>query len=129
MTRALLALLLVAGCSIPRPPPSPEPIAGGGARQEGRLGGGASPAQAAFCVSQRVPLSLVVLTSDGAAVRPAPGTLAAGAPDYALTVRRSEDGTTWLRQVGDAEPARVAAAADRLDAALAACAVEPGGTA
>ena len=128
MKRALLLLFLVAGCSIPQRPPSPDPI-GGGARQEGRLGGDASPAQAAFCVSQKVPLSLVVLTSDGAAVRPAPGALAAGAPDYALTVRRSEDGTTWLRQVGDAEPAWVAAAAHRLDAALAACAVEPGGTA
>jgi hypothetical protein len=121
MRLTLLLAPLAAGCAIPPPPPSPDPI-GGGERLEGRLDTSASPAQAAFCVSQGVPLSRVVLLSDGAAVRPAPGARGAEEPDYALTVRRSDDGATWLRQVGGGEATRTAVAAHRLDDALAACA-------
>ena len=116
----LLGLLLAAGCAIPPRPPSPDPI-GGGTRVEGKLEG-ASPAQAAFCVSREVPLSYVMLISDGAAVRPVPGVWPAIDPGYALTLRRTEAGTTWLRQVGEAEPSTAAAIADRLDRALAGCA-------
>ncbi len=115
----LPVLGLLAGCSIPPRPPSPDPIQGG-TRLEGRLDG-ASPAQTAFCVSQEVPLSYVLLISDGAAVRPAPGTWPAVEPGYALTLRRSEAGTTWLRQVGEAGPSTAAALAGRLDRALAEC--------
>ena len=115
---------LLAGCAVAPRPPSPDPIEGG-ARLEGRLGS-ASPAQAAFCVSREMPLSYVVLISDGAAVRPAPGAWAAGQPDYALTLRRSEAGTIWLRQVGEAEPSTTAIIADRLDRALADCAAASG---
>ena len=118
---AIAVLALLAGCAVSRPPPSPDPIEGG-TRLEGGLGD-ASPSQTAFCVSQSVPLSYVVLTSDGAAVRPAPGTRTAGEPDYAVTLRQSDAGTTWLRQVGEAaEPARVAVTAYQLDGALAGCA-------
>ena len=122
--RLLLGPPLAAGCSIVRPPPSPDPIEGG-IRAEGKLDG-AGPAEAAFCVSQEVPLSYVLLISDGASVRPAPGVWPAIEPGYAVTLRRSEGGTTWLRQVGEtAEPATAAAIADRLDRALAACAPVP----
>ena len=125
--RRLVALLpLLAACSVSQPPRSPDPFEGG-ARSEGRLDGGASAAQTAFCVSREVPLSLVALPPDGAAVRPAPGTVAADRPDYALTIRQTRDGITWLRQVADADPAAAAAIAYRLDRALAACA--PGGDA
>ena len=117
---ALPLLGLPAGCSIPPRPPSPDPIEDG-TRLEGRLDG-ANPAQAAFCVSQEVPLSYVLLVSDGAAVRPAPGTWPAIEPGYALTLRRSEAGTAWLRQVGEAEPSTAAALAGRLGRALAECA-------
>ena len=117
---ALPLLGLLAGCSIPPRSPSSDPIEGG-TRLEGRLDG-ASPAQAAFRVSQEVPLSYVLLVSDGAAVRLAPGTWPAIEPGYALTLRRSEAGATWLRQVGEAEPSTAAALADRLDRALAECA-------
>ncbi len=117
---ALPLLGPLAGCSIPPRSPSSDPIEGG-TRLEGRLDG-ASPAQAAFRVSQEVPLSYVLLVSDGAAVRPAPGTWPAVEPGYALTLRRSEAGATWLRQVGEAEPSTVAAIADRLDRAVAECA-------
>jgi hypothetical protein len=123
VTRALPLLLLsaAAGCAIPQQPPSPDPIQGG-TQVEGRLDG-ASPVLAAFCVSQEVPLSYVLLVSDGAAVRPAPGVWPVIEPGYAVTVRRSEGGVTWLRQVGEtADPATAAAIADRLDRALAACA-------
>ena len=121
VTAAALPLLgLLAGCAIASRPPSPDPIQGG-VRLEGRFNG-ASPAQVAFCVSQGVPLSYVLLISDGAAVRPAPGTWPAIEPGYALTLRRTEAGTTWLRQVGQAEPSTAAAIADRLDRALAECA-------
>lgn len=125
MTRApplpLLLLAAAGGCAIPQPPPSPDPI-GGGTRAEGKLDG-ASPALAAFCVSQGVPLSHVLLVSDGAAVRPAPGVRPAVDPGYALTMRRAEGGVAWLRQVGEAaDPETAAAIADRLDRALAACA-------
>ncbi len=117
----LLGMLAAAGCAIAPRPPSPDPIAGGN-RLEGRLEG-ASPAQAAFCVSQGVPLSYVLLVSDGAAVRPAPGNWPAIDPGYALTLRRSEGGVAWLRQVGEtADPSTAAAIADRLDRALADCA-------
>ncbi len=111
---------LLAGCAIAPRPPSPDPI-GGGTRLEGKLDG-ASPSQAAFCVSREVPLSYVLLISDGAAVRPVPGLWPAIQPGYALTLRRSEGGVTWLRQVGEAEPSTAAAIADRLDRALAGCA-------
>ena len=123
----LCALPLLAGCAIAPRPPSPDPIQGG-TRLEGRLDG-ASPAQTAFCVSQEVPLSYVLLISDGAAVRPAPGTWPAVEPGYALTLRRSEAGTTWLRQVGEADPATAAVIADRLDRALADCSSVAGGDA
>ena len=117
----LPVLGLLAGCSIPPRPPSPDPIQGG-TRLEGRLDG-ASPAQTAFCVSQEVPLSYVLLISDGAAVRPAPGVWPAIQPGYAVTMRRVEGGVSWVRQVGEtADPATAAAIADRLDRALAACA-------
>lgn len=122
---ALAIPALLASCAVSAPPPSPDPFVGG-ARQEGALGRDASPSQAAFCVSQGVPLSHVLLTTDGAAVRPAPGSRAAGDPDYALTLRQSEAGTTWLRQVGDADAARAAFTAYRLDRALAGCAPAPG---
>ena len=115
----LPVLGLLAGCSIPPRPPSPDPIQGG-TRLEGRLDG-ASPARAAFCVSQEVPLSYVLLISDGGAVRPAPGTWPAVEPGYALTLRRSEAGTTWLRQVGEAGPSTAAALTGRIDRALAGC--------
>ena len=111
--------LLGAGCAVPPRPPSPDPIQVG-TRLEGRLDG-AGAAQAAFCVSQEVPLSYVLLISDGAAVRPAPGTWPAMQPGYAVTLRRSEGGARWLRQVGEAEPSTAAAIADRLDHALAVC--------
>jgi hypothetical protein len=126
--RRILALLLplLAACGVPQPQRSSDPFEGG-ARAEGRLDGGASAAQTAFCVSRDVPLSLVVLPPDGAAVRPAPGTIAAGRPDYALTFRQTNDGIAWLRQVADADPAAAAAVATRLDRALAGCA--PGGNA
>ena len=124
MTRALplpALLLAAAGCAIPRQPPSPDPIQGG-TRAEGRLDG-ASPAVAAFCVSQGVPLSYVSLVSDGAAVRPLRGAPPASHPAYALTMRRSDGGVAWVRQVGEtADAAAAAAIADRLDRALAACA-------
>ncbi len=116
---------LLVGCAVAPPPPSPDPIEDG-ARLEGRLEG-AGPAEAAFCVSQEVPLSYVLLISDGAAVRPAPGTWPAMEPGYAVTLRRSGGGATWLRQVGEAEPSTAAAIADRLDRALAACAPAAGG--
>ena len=123
---AIAVLALLAGCAVSRPPPSPDPIEGG-TRLEGGLGD-ASPSQTAFCVSQSVPLSYVVLTSDGAAVRPAPGTRTAGEPDYAVTLRQSDAGTTWLRQVGEAaEPSRAAVTAYQLDGALAGCAGTIGG--
>lgn len=115
----LLLALAPAGCSVAPRPPSPDPI-GGGTRAEGKLDG-AGPAQTAFCVSQGVPLSYVLLTSDGAAVRPVPGVWPAIDPGYALTLRRAEGGVTWLRQVGEAEPATAAAIAARLDGALAEC--------
>lgn len=130
MTRVLIRaspLLLAVGCAVAPPPPSPDPFAGG-ARAEGRLGDSV-PAETAFCVSRGVPLSTVLLVSDGAAVRPAPGALAAGQPDYALTLRRSEGGIAWVRQVGDAAPPAAMAAAERLDGALADCASAPGGRA
>lgn len=123
MTRAPLPILLLAatGCAIPQQPPSPDPIQGG-TRAEGRLDG-ASPVLAAFCVSQEVPLSYVLLVSDGAAVRPAPGVWPAIDPGYALTMRRSDGGVAWVRQVGEtADPVTAAAIADRFDRALAACA-------
>jgi hypothetical protein len=124
---AVSAAGVLAGCAVAAPPPSPDPIAGG-ARLEGALAPDASPPQTAFCVSQAVPLSYVVLTSDGAAVRPAPGTIAAGEPDYAVTLRRSRAGATWVRQVGDAAPpSRVAVTAYRLDSALARCISGPVG--
>ena len=119
-TAALPLLGLLAGCAIASRPPSPDPIQGG-TRLEGRFNG-ANPAQVAFCVSQGVPLSYVLLVSDGAAVRPAPGTWPAVEPGYALTLRRTEAGTTWLRQVGQAERSPAAAIAARLDSALAECA-------
>ena len=130
MKRTLLRALpilgpLLAGCAVAPRPPSPDPIQGG-ARLEGRLAG-AGPAQAAFCVSQRVPLSYVLLTSDGAAVRPAPGFWPAVEPGYAVTLRRSEGGAVWLRQVGEAQPSTAAALADRLDRALAECSSATGG--
>ena len=120
--RALLLLgLPLAGCAIAPRPPSPDPIQGG-ARTEGKLDG-ASPAQAAFCVSQEVPLSYVLLISDGASVRPAPGVWPVIEPGYALTLRRAEGGVSWLRQAGEtADPATTAALAGELDRALAACA-------
>jgi hypothetical protein len=124
---AIAALGLLGACAVSRQPPSPDPIEGG-ARLEGGLGD-ASPSQIAFCVSQGVPLSYVVLTSDGAAVRPAPGTLTLGEPDYALVLRQSDGGTTWLRQVGEAEPSRAEVTAYRLDSALAGCAGASGGAA
>jgi len=120
-------LALLAGCAIAPRPPSPDPIRGG-IRQEGRLDG-ASPAEVAFCVSQEVPLSYVLLISDGAAVRPVPGVWPAIEPGYALTLRRTDAGTAWLRQVGEAEPSMAAAIADRLDRALADCASAAGGDA
>jgi hypothetical protein len=123
---AIAVLGLLTGCAVSRSPPSPDPIEGG-TRLEGGLGD-ASPSQTAFCVSQGVPLSYVVLTSDGAAVRPAPGSRTAGEPDYAVTLRQSDAGTTWLRQVGEAaEPARAAVTAYQLDSALAGCAGTIGG--
>jgi len=122
---AIAVLALLAGCAVSRRPPSPDPIEGG-ARLEGGLGN-ASPSQTAFCVSQGVPLSYVVLTSDGAAVRPTPGTLTPGEPDYALILRQSDTGTTWLRQVGEAEPTRADVTAYQLDSALAGCAGSIGG--
>jgi hypothetical protein len=121
------ALPLLAGCAIAPRPPSPDPIQGG-TRAEGRLDG-ASPARTAFCVSQGVPLSYVLLISDGAAVRPVPGVWPAIDPGYALTLRRAEGGVTWLRQVGDADPATAAAIAERLDRALAECSSVVGGDA
>ena len=121
MRRATFLLgLLLAGCAVAPRPPSPDPIQGG-TRAEGKLDG-ASPARTAFCVSQGMPLSYVLLTSDGAAVRPVPGVWPAIEPGYALTLRRAESGTTWLRQVGEAEPSTAAAVAERLDRALAVCA-------
>jgi hypothetical protein len=120
-----MLLGVLAGCATPRPPPSTDPIEGG-ARLEGALDGADGPSQAAFCVSQGVPLSYVVLISDGASVRPAAGSRTDGALDYALTFRRSDTGITWLRQVGEAEPAAVAAVAFRLDRALAGCAARRG---
>ncbi len=119
--------LALAGCAVAPRPPSPDPIQGG-TRAEGRLDG-ASPALTAFCVSQKVPLSYVMLTSDGAAVRPAPGVWPAVDPGYALTLRRAENGATWLRQVGEADPATAAVIAERLDRALAGCASVAGGDA
>ena len=65
-----------------------------------------------------MPLSYVLLTPDCAAVRPAPGVWPAIDPGYALTLRRAERGTTWLRQVGQVEPATAASIAERLDRAL-----------
>ena len=106
-------------------PPSPDPIQGG-IRAEGKLDG-AGPAQAAFCVSQAVPLSYVLLVSDGAAVRPVPGVWPAIEPAYAVTLRRAEGGATWVRQVGGADPATAAALAERLDRALAECSSVVGG--
>ena len=122
MVHGALPLLLapLAGCAIAPRPPSPDPIQGG-IRLEGEIER-ASPAQAAFCVSQEVPLSYVLLVSDGASVRPVPGIWPAIEPGYALTLRRAETGTTWLHQVGEAELSTAAAIAERLDRALAVCA-------
>jgi hypothetical protein len=122
---ALCALPLLAGCAIAPRPPSPDPIQGG-VRAEGKLEG-AAPAQAAFCVSQAVPLSYVLLISDGAAVRPAPGVWPAIEPGYAVTLRQAEGGVAWVRQVGEADPATTAAIAERLDRALAECSSVVGG--
>ena len=123
----LCALPLLAGCAVAPRPPSPDPIQGG-TRAEGKLDD-ASPARTAFCVSQGMPLSYVLLTSDGAAVRPVPGVWPAIDPGYALTLRRTEGGVTWLRQVGEADPATAAVIADRLDRALADCSSVAGGDA
>ena len=117
--------LLAGGCAIAPRPPSPDPIQGG-IRAEGKLDG-AGPAQAAFCVSQAVPLSYVLLVSDGAAVRPVPGVWPAIEPGYAVTLRRAEGGATWVRQVGGADAATAAAIAERLDRALAECSSVVGG--
>lgn len=117
-TPGLLPPLLAPACAVSPEPPSPDPTAGG-VRREGRPEG-AGPAQFAFCVSQEVQPSLVVLPPDGAAVRPV---RADGGPDYAPTLHRAEGGVAWVRQVAEAEPAAAAAAvADRLDRALDVCA-------
>ena len=125
--RPLAAMLLAAGCAIPPPPPSPDPIRGG-LVQEGRLAA-ADPAETAFCVSQAVPISHVLLVSDGAAVRPAPGVVAADSPDYPLTLRRGAEappGLDWRLQVASTEPG-AAAAAERLTGTFFGCAAQSGG--
>jgi hypothetical protein len=117
--RALLRALplLASGCAIAPRPPSPDPIQGG-VRAEGKLEG-AAPAQAAFCVSQDVPESLVQLIQDGAAVRPAPGV---GRPDYALMLTQQEQPGTVAWKLLVAEPGEAAAArATQLRGALANC--------
>ena len=115
-----LLALLASGCSIAPPPPSPDPIAAapGTGRREGVVAAAGS-SEAGFCVSQQVTPSLVLLVPDGVAVRP----LADAAPaDYALVLRPSEaGGVAASRLVAASDPVAMAAVAERLDQALAAC--------
>ena len=91
MTLRLLPLaLLGAACSIAMPPPAPDPIAAPAVREEGQLAL-ADAAQAAFCVSQDVPISFVELIQDGATVRPASGEA------YALMLVQPEGGVVAWR--------------------------------
>ena len=124
----LLLPLAILGCSIPPPPPEPDPFPVG-YRKDGQL----TPpdaAQAASCVSQQVPGSIVELRRDGPAVRPAPGTVEPGRrPDYALLLRRQDQGVVaWHLLVAETGPAAAALAQD-LNRALADCAARLGGAA
>lgn len=116
---ALPLLGLLAACAIPPPPPSPDALPGGYA-EAGSLGT-TDPAHAAGCVSLEMPSSVAVPVSDGAAVRPAPGTVDAAAPDYAVTLRRADALVSWRVEVAGATPDLGAAVAERLTRALANC--------
>lgn len=110
----LLPLLLLAACSIAPPPPTPEAVAVPALEEEGRIAL-LDPAQAAFCVSQDMPASQVLLVQDGASVRPA------GPPGYALTLLEdAEPGLTWRLLVA-ANTADPRATAMQLRQALAGC--------
>jgi hypothetical protein len=110
----LLSLATLGACAIAPPPPEADAIAAPALEEAGRIAL-ADPAQAAFCVSQDMPESQVLLVQDGAAVRPAAG------PDYALTlVFAAEESLAWRLLVagGAADPG---ATATRLRRALAGC--------
>jgi hypothetical protein len=115
----LAAALSAAACAIPAAPPAPEAIAAPALREEGQLAL-ADPVRAAFCTSQALPLSLVLLVRDGASVRPAAGA------DYALTLLQAgEDRVAWRLLVGPGLP-DPGATALRLRQALAGCLGGPG---
>ncbi len=114
MILRLLPLALLAACAIAPPPEAPDAVAAPAVEEAGRIAQ-VDPARAAFCVSQDMPDSHVLLVQDGAAVRPAAG------PDYALTlVLAEEQSLAWRLLVasGVADPAATAA---RLRQALAGC--------
>lgn len=116
----ILLILAMAGCAVAPPPREPDPIPVG-YRQDGQV---ALPdaAQAASCVSQALPNSIVEMRRDGAAVRPAPGTVQPGGrPDYALVLERQDNGAlAWHLLVAETGPA-AAAAAHELNRALFDC--------
>ncbi|TCZ55425.1 hypothetical protein [Roseicella aquatilis] len=122
----VLLLLALAGCAVAPPPREPDPVAVG-YRKDGQV---ALPdaAQAASCVSQLLPNSIVEMRRDGAAVRPAPGTVQPGGrPDYALVLERQDNGAlAWHLLVGATGPEAAAVAQD-LNRALGDCTARMGG--
>ena len=111
---ALLATLLLGACAIAPPPAEPDPIDAAAVREEGEIAL-ADAAQAAFCVSQDVPDSQVVMLQDGASVRPAAG------PAYALTLAPAEESRLAWRLLVTAGASEPDATAARLRQALAVC--------
>ena len=100
----ILAAALLAGCTIAPPPAPPDLVQQASLREEGQV---ALPdaAQAAFCASQDLPETLVLLLEDGAAVRPAEGLAGPRQPPYAMMLTQAEEGVVaWRLLVAEPGP-------------------------
>lgn len=111
---ALLTTLLLGACAIAPPPAEPDPVDTAALEEAGEIAL-ADAAQAAFCISQDMPDSQVVMLQDGASVRPAAG------PAYALTLAPAEDSRLAWRLLVQAGASTPDATAARLRQALAGC--------